>query len=199
MDITMYRKQMKFQKLICFLLLVASALVFVYSLGLSTDLHDSLKNTMRDDYDHHITDVYGAWIYYDIQPFNHNLTTAAIILILVSVVLFVFNNHSRRKYYLANYITTGLSSAANIGISVWAIINIMSFREQYVTTVDFEALKIYCEEWNSYYTDSTFWFDISFVVFGILIVFTALNIFNAIWKFKLMKEEARLIEEGLEG
>ena len=198
MDITMYRKQMKFQKLICFFLLAASAIVFVYSLGLSTDLHDSLKNTMRDDFNHYITDVHGAWIYYDIQPFNLNLTTAAIILILVSVVLFVFNNHSRRKYYIANYVTIGLSSAANIGISVWAIINVMSFREQYVTTVDFEALKAYAEEWNAYYTDSTFWFDIAFVVFGLLIVATALNIFNAIWKFKLMKEEARLIEEGLE-
>jgi hypothetical protein len=199
MDIAMYRKQMKFQKLICFFLLAASALVFVYSLGLSTDLHDSLKSTMIYDNDYHNTPVSGAWIYYDIQPFNLSLTTAAIILILLSIVLFIFNNHSRRKYYFANYLPVGLSSTINVGISVWAIINVLKFRHQYVTTVDFEALKAYCEEWNTYYTDSTFWFDIAFLVFGLVIVATALNIFNAIWKSKLMKEEARIIKEGLEG
>lgn len=194
----MYKKQMKFQRLICFALLAASALVFVYSLGLVTDLYDAFYSTMRDPNNINNTKVEGSQIYYHIQPFNHSLTIAALILIGCSILLFVTNNHSRRKYYLANYISTGISAAANIGISVWAIINILKYRNQFLTTVDFEALKVYAEQWGTLYTESTFWFDIAFLVFGILLAFTALSIFNSIWKAQLMKAERQILADGEE-
>ena len=195
----MYKKQMKFQKLICYALLVVSALVFVYSLGLVTDLYDAFYGTMRDSNNIYNTKVEGSWIFYEIQPFNKNLTTASLILIGCSVILFMSNTHSRRKYYLANYVAVGISSVANIAVAIWSAINVAKFRNQFLTTVDFEALKEYSEKWDSYYTESTFWFDIGFVVSAILIVVTALNIYNLVWKIKLMKEEAKLIKEGLEG
>lgn len=194
----MYRKQMKFQKLICFALLAASALVFVYSLGLVTDLYDAFYSTMRDQNNINDTKVEGSQIYYHIQPFNSSLTVAALILIGCCVILFLTSTHSRRKYYLANYISVGISSIANISVSVWAIINILKFRHQFLTTVDFEALKEYAEKWGTLYTESTFWFDIAFLVFGLLLVATALLIFNSIWKTQLMKEEKELIRAGLE-
>ena len=194
----MYRKQMKFQRLICFFMLAASALVFIYSLGLVTDLYDALYSTMRNPYDIYDAKVEGAWIFYEIQPFNKDLTTAAIILIICNIIVFLTNTHSRRKYYLANYISVGISSVVNVAVSVWAIINILKFRHQFLTTIDFEALKEYSKVWDTYYTESTFWFDIAFLVFGILIVVTALAIYNLIWKKKLMDEEALIIKEGLE-
>ncbi len=194
----MYRKQMKFQKLICFALLAASALVFVYSLGLVTDLYDAFYFTMRDPNNINNTKVEGSQIYYHIQPFNSSLTTASIVLIGCCILLFITSTNSRRKYYLANYISVGISAIANIVVSVWAIINILKYRHQFLTTVDFEALKAYSEKWGTLYTESTFWFDIAFVVFGLLLVATALSIFNLIWKTKLMKEEKELISEGLE-
>ena len=195
----MYKKQMKFQKLICLAILVASAIVFVYSLGLVTDLYDAFYGTMRDSNNIYNTKVEGSWIFYEIQPFNKNLTTASLILIGCCVILFMSNTHSRRKYYLANYVAVGISSVANIAVAIWSAINVAKFRNQFLTTVDFEALKEYAEKWDSYYTESTFWFDIGFVVSAILIVVTALNIYNLVWKIKLMKEEAKLIKEGLEG
>ena len=36
----MYKKQMKIQKIVCFLVLAASVVVFLYSLGIMTDLYD---------------------------------------------------------------------------------------------------------------------------------------------------------------
>lgn len=195
----MYKKQMKFQKLICLAILVASAIVFVYSLGLVTDLYDAFYGTMRDTNNIYNTKVEGSWIFYEIQPFNKNLTTASLILIGCSVILFMSNTHSRRKYYLANYVAVGISSVANIAVAIWSAINVAKFRNQFLTTVDFEALKEYAEKWDSYYTESTFWFDIGFVVSAILIIVTVLNIYNLVWKIKLMKEEAKLIKEGLEG
>lgn len=198
----MYKKQMKFQKLICFATLIASAILFIYSLGLVTDLYDAFYETMRDHtkiYDLRFTKVEGAWIFYEIQPFNMELTTAAIILLGCSLLPFISNTHSRRKYYIANYITVGISCVANVAVAIWCASNVAKFREQFLTTVNFEQLKEYAEKWKSLYTESTFWFDIGFVICTLLILVTALNIYNLIWKTKLMKDEKRLITEGLEG
>ena len=200
----MYKKQMKFQRLICFTVLAASVILFIYSLGFATDLYDALRQTMDGDSnlydDKYVTVVKGAEIYCQIQPFNKNLTTAAIILIICSLALFVTNNHSRRKYYLANYITVGISSLANVGVAIWNIINVAGFKNQYLTTVDFEALKAFSEKWDTLYIDqnSTFWFDAGFIVSAILVVVSIINILNLIWKIKLMKDEAQIIKEGLE-
>lgn len=195
----MYRKQMKFQRLVCLATLVASALIFIYSLGLVTDLYDAFYTAMRDPNNIYNSKVDGAWIYYDIQPFNHTLTTASLVLIGCSVLLFLTNTHSRRKYYRGNYVATLLNAVVSVTISVWGIINISKFRTQFLTTIDFPALKEYAEKWNTLYTESTFWFDIGYVVFGILVAVVVLSIINLVWKKNLMKEEAFLIKEGLEG
>ena len=44
----MYRKQMTWQKILCFAAIAVSAVVFLYALGLMTDLYDSLYYTMMD-------------------------------------------------------------------------------------------------------------------------------------------------------
>jgi TRAP-type C4-dicarboxylate transport system permease small subunit len=194
----MYRKQMKFQRLVCFAMLAASALIFIYSLGLVTDLYDAFYSAMRDPNNIYNSKVEGAWIFYEIQPFNHALTAASIVLIICSIILFLTNTHSRRKYYVANYVATILNAVVSLGITVWGIINISSFRNQYLTTVDFAALKEYAEKWNTLYTDSTFWFDIGYVIFAIVVISVGLSIYNLIWKKGLMADEQRLIKEGLE-
>ena len=194
----MYRKQMKFQKLVCFALLAASALVFIYSLGLVTDLYDAFYFAIPNPNRLDRTDVAGARIYYDIQPFNSALTTVSIVLIILCVLVFLTNTHTRRKYYLANYISTGLIVLANIGTTVWGVNNVSKFRHQFLTTVDFEQLKAFAQKSPStIYTESTFWFDIGYVVFGVLIIVSALAVYNLILKTKLMKEEKRIIEGGV--
>ena len=50
--------------------------------------------------------------------------------------------------------------------------------------------------WGTLYTESTFWFDIHYLVFGLLLVVAGLLVYNAFLKRKLMKEEDQLVEEG---
>ena len=188
----MYKKQMILQRIICMVMLCAAAIVFDYSLGLMTDHYDSLYSTMMDPDDYTQTSVAGSIIYYDMQQFNSDLTKASIGLILVSLVLFLTNTHTRRKYYIGNFIAVGLSTVCNVVVSVWALSEISSYRAQY-KQIDFEQLKQHSELWNTYYTDSTFWFDASYVVFGILLIVTVLLIANMILKLIMMKEEKRLI------
>ena len=200
----MYKKQMKFQKVICVLMLIASAVVFIYSLGLVTDLYDSLYLTMMDPEDLSYTMVEGSQIYYEMQGydpatndftgfnFNAALTMVGIGLILVNLILFITCTHSRRKYYIGNYIAVGLSAACSVGASVWAIFNVIAFREKFLQ-IDFDALKEFSEMWNTHYSDSTMWFDVVYFVFGFLLLMTALLVANLILKVIVMKKEQRLI------
>ncbi len=191
----MYKKQMTVQKILCMAAIIMSAVVFFYSLGIMTDLYDSLYNTMRNPNDYFQTDVPGSIVYYNMQQFNQYFLVYSIVLIVLAALLFVTNTHSRRKYYISNYIATGLFAAASVYMTWFGHTYIEIFRAQFLQ-VDFEALKEHAEMWGSLYTESTFWFDIHYAVFALLLIVSALLIANAVWKVSLMKEEARLIEEG---
>ena len=194
---TMYKKQMILQRIACFLLLAAAALVFLYSLGIMTDVCEALFDVAevsegKNKY------VEGAKMYLEMQPFNKDLTSAGIILIISAVAVFLFGAHSRRKYYIANYITLGINAVANVGLSVWMITNVLKYRAQFLL-VDFDKLRELAETYSGIKpTDSTFWFDIGWVVFAVVIVATVISIANLIFKVVVMNAERKLIEEGKE-
>ena len=191
----MYKKQMTAQRVICLLSIIASVIVFLYSLGLMTDLYDSLYPTMLNPYDLTDTDVPGSIIYYDMQPFNRALLRVSIGLILLSCLLFITNTNVRRKYYVGNYAAIGLNVAANICAAVWAHGQLTAFKAHFLK-LDFDALQFHAELWETPYIDSTFWFDAHYAVFAITLAVAALLILNTIWKMKLMKEEKQLLKAG---
>ena len=188
----MYKKQLTFQRILCFAVLAVCAAVFVYSLGIMTDLYDALYNTIRNPEKLEKTTVTGSRIYYDMQGFNQNFLHNAIALLLVSLLLFVTGTHSRRKYYVGNRVSTGIFAAAAIAFSVWAHIQIERFKAQFLQ-INFEELAAHAAKKKSLYTESTFWFDIHYVLFGLLLLLTLLLIVNLIWKAKLQKAEKSLI------
>ncbi|MBR3307661.1 MAG: hypothetical protein IKI75_10490 [Lachnospiraceae bacterium] len=189
----MYKTQMRFQKLICLFSLIAGAICFLYSLGIMTDLFDSLYSTMRagDDPNQNFV-VPGAYVYYEMQGFNRLFTRLSIGLIVVSLLYFITNTNVRRRYYIGNYIAVGVNVLYSLVFIIWGHVQIESYKAKFLQ-VDFAALKAYAEQWNSYYTDSTFWFDIHYPVFGIVFILAALQLVNLFWKRKLMKEEGELI------
>lgn len=188
----MYKKQLIFQKIVCMAMLIMSAVIFIYSLGIMTDIFDSLYSA----YDPELgtEKVSGSALYYEMQPFNGYFTNLSIGLIIVTLILFFTCTHSRRKYYIGNYIAVGISSVCNVAFTVWALSNISYYKALYLQ-VDFAGLREYLEKRNklNMYTDSTFWFDVGYVIFGVLLFVTVLLIVNTIFKVLLMKEEKRLI------
>lgn len=195
---------MKFQRIISYLCLAATALTFFYSLGVSTDTYFlykvvAIKDTFK-----------GVEMFYAMQPFNKEFTTYSILLVLLAVSCLVFNNHVRRRYYVANYCTIAISSAANIGVSIWGLINVFYYKDMFLA-VDFTELtdllkrapasvfiRNGLDPENLAGPYSTFWFDISVVVFGVLILASILNIANMIFKTVLMKKEKQLLAKGEE-
>lgn len=175
--------------------IVVSVAVFLYALGIMTDLYDSLYSTMRNPNDLLQTDVPGSIVYYNMQEFNRMFLVYSIGLILLAALLFITNTHSRRRYYIGNYAATGIFAAAGVALSVFGHTYIEIFKNQFLQ-VDFEALQAHADMWGTLYTDSTFWFDLHYGVFGLVILVSVLLVANAIWKAVLMKQEAKLVEEG---
>ena len=195
----MYKKQLTVQKFLCLAAIIASAVVFLYALGIMTDLYDALYDTMRNPNDVFQTDVPGSIVYYNMQEFNRVFLKYSIGLILLGVLLLITNTHVRRKYYIGNYVAIGLFAAASVAISIFGHIYIEIFKGQFLQ-VDFAALKEHAEMWGTLYTESTFWFDLHYFVFALLIIVAVLLVANAVWKTRLMKEEQQLLhgEKGVQ-
>ena len=189
----MYKKQMTLQRYLCLAVVLISAVVFIYSLGIMTDLYDSLYGTFRRGK----TSISGAEVYMDMQGFNQLFLRFSIGLILLSVLLFITSTHSRRRYYVGNYVAVGLFSAASFAFCFWAHSQIEAFKAQFLT-IDFEKLLEHATSRKTLYTESTFWFDIHYLIFGLLLIATVLLIVNVFFKRKLMKEEQALIAGGKE-
>ncbi len=192
----MYKKQMIAQKFLCLAAVIVSAISFLYSLGLMTDLYDSLYTTMRNPNDISQTSVPGSQIYYYMQEFDNMLLLCSIGMILLAVLLYITNTHVRRRYYIGNFFSTGAFTVASIALSIFAHNYIATYKAWYLTNLDFAALKEFSEMWGTLYTESTFWFDAHYVVYGLMLLVSVLLVANAVWKVNLMKDEAKLVEEG---
>lgn len=194
----MYKKQLRFQKIVCLLAIIAAAVCFVYSLGIITDIHDALRSTMRNSNDYTQTKVPGSIIYYDMQEFNKQYVDYSIVLILLAAFVYIMNTHVRRKYYIGNYVAIGAYSVATLAVTVWSHIQISAYKVQYLTTVDMEALKEYSDRWGTLYLDNTFLLDLHYFVGGLALVAVAALVANMVWKILLMRGEKQLIEAGKE-
>lgn len=194
----MYKKQLVFQKYACLLAVIAAAVSFIYSLGMITDIYDTLYATMMNPNNLSETFVPGSIIYYDMQAFNKQFTNISIVLILTACLLYLTNTQIRRKYYIGNYVAIGIYSVATLGVALWSHLQISAYKVQYLTTVDFEALKVFAEMWNKPYSESTLMLDLHYVVMILAVLSVAALIYSAIWKVQLMKAEDALIEAGKE-
>jgi len=191
----MYKKQLTLQKLLCLLAIISSSVIFLYSLGIMTDLYDTLYSTMRNPADLTQTDVPGSIVYYNMQNFNAYFLKCAIVLILLACLLFITNTHIRRRYYIGNYIAVGAFTIANFYVAIESHGYIEAYKERFLR-IDFEALKAHADLWKTAYTESTFWFDVHYAVFAFSLLVSIGLVLCTVWKIRLMKEEKKLIEAG---
>ncbi|MDD3999462.1 MAG: hypothetical protein PHX62_01025 [Bacilli bacterium] len=182
--------QLKFQKIVCYLVLVVCALAFVFSLGLVTDIYNLMPAV---DWG-----IQGNEIFLDIQPFNRNQVNLVILMIIAAVFLFITRTNVRRKYYTSNYIATLMVVLINIAVSIWAIINVLEFKQRFLTEVDFPAWLAIRDIISDFpYTESTLWLDFNIITFILVILATLALLGNLIWKIMLMKYEDKLLSGAI--
>lgn len=178
------KKQLKFQKKVCYIALLASAIAFFFSLGLLTDLYNLMFATT----------VKGREIFNDIQPFNRAMVRDCILMIVMVVFLFITRTHIRRRYYISNYIAVAAASLISSFLAIYDITQILNFKRRFLTEVDFEKwleMRELIEDFP--YTESTLWFDLNVITLSLVIVASLLLVGNLIWKINLMKFEDKLL------
>jgi hypothetical protein len=134
-------------------------------------------------------------LYFIRQAIPINIETLAKRLILLACLLFLTNTHIRRKYYIGNHVATGLNAAAACAMAVWTHLQVSAFRTTYLATVDFEMLQKRLKSRGTF-TDSTFWFDIHYLVCAAALIAAILLIVNIIWKKRLMRGEQELLQSS---
>ena len=174
----MYKKQMTVQKIICIAVLAAAVLLFIATIGMSTDLYEILGPCFEPgaveieyfDWDTfqnvtiHSTNpkgwehVAGAGLYEEVQDFNKLAVKLALVLIVVSLLSFIAGTNTRRRYYLFNYITTAVIAVAFIAVSVVILVNVIGIKNDFLTKVNFDndeglpqftySLKTYAEMYS---------------------------------------------------
>ncbi len=188
----MFKPQLKFQKILFILLIILSGVTFVYSLGIMTDMY-GLYQTQA------IGGITGSKIFYDMQTYNHNMVLISIALIVISCLPFVFASNTRRKYYIGNVVTSYVQAAAFVGTAAYLVINCLKYRNQFLTTVDFEYYKTVAEKMSFMYSESTFFFDAGIVIAVLLVVGAGAIIYNLNWKTKLVKQEDAILKGANNG
>lgn len=203
----MYKKQLLIQKIVCFFAIVVAVILFLYTLGIMTDLYDTLYGTLRirvvaDEADpaKHVIDatersVSGAIVYYDMQEFNKYFLNLSIGYLLIVALVFITNTSTRRRYYISNYVSIGLFAGMSVYIVAYAHPFIEYFKAKFLK-VDFAALKEYAESHGTAYTESTMWFDLHYIVFALMLLAAVLMVAMCVWKVVLMREERKLVKEG---
>ena len=206
------KAQMKFQKWMCLVMIIVGALGLLYSFCYLSGSMAELGNS-QNLYIQPGTKVYksafsaakgknDALLFNEIQGFNTVMMYLGIVMVLLAVVLYITACNKRRNYYVSNYVATGLCAGGNIIISFVLIIMNASWRSKFLN-VDFAAWKdLYTRnpDYTVHYGESTLWFDLGFVVYGLIIVASVLLILNLVWKVLLMKGEKKLLSnENLAG
>ena len=185
----MFKPQLKFQKILALALLIFSAVCFVFSIGITTNLYGLYLSKAVNFFD-------GMQIYDDIQVYNHYAVIFSIVLICSSLLPFIFASNTRRLYYLDNYIASGVQAAWFIFYAIYNLINCIAYKNRFLTEVDFTAYKETADLFKFTYSESTFFFDAGIVLSILCIVFALVIAGNAVWKYLLMKKEKEILSLG---
>ncbi len=198
------KAQMKFQKWMCLVMLIVGAIALLYAFCYMSGALSELGYTINQVGVNRVSKFFArngyndALLYDDIQPFNTMMMYCGIVMVLLAVVLYITACHKRRKYYISNYVATGLCAGGNIIMALILLIMNASWRGEFLK-VDFDAWKrLYDNDplLTRHYNDSTAWFDLGFAVYLLIIVASVLLILNLVWKIMLMKGEKKLLLNG---
>lgn len=195
------KTQMKFQKIMCLVMLLMGALSAIYcfmycsgglaNIGLTLSKKDG-KPAFREGFEE------AQQVYLDAQVFNNVLLILSIVMIVAAVLLYITATNKRRNYYVSNYVATGVVCVVDFFVSIYVLIANSMLLSRFKGILADEALnKMYqtIADKNDTieYVTSTWNFALGYVVYILVILACAALILNLVWKIKLMKGEKALL------
>lgn len=190
------KTQMRFQKTLCLLTLIMSAITIVYAFGFIT----GGMATVGDIFDYRNDYFNAANVFNFGQQVNDIILNLGIVFLCLVALMYIFACQKRRNYYITNYIAIGVSALYMVVFAVVGIILVVQTQVRFISEVDWETFyggNISLDRF-AHTGDSQVMFYIGYVVY-FLVILNALALgYNLLWKIKLMKGEKALLEAGLQ-
>ena len=191
------KTQMKFQKILMIVSLIIAACSVLYALIFCGGTIWQISVAASS--------VQGAQdLIYNAQAFSDTFLILGIVYVLVIVLMMVMGNGSRRKYYITNYIATGIAVLYMLIFAVLLVVNVSNIISWF-NLVDLEKAKArYIDfgwekptqfglKWEEY----PWVFTAGYIYFAIVIINAIIIALNTTWKVALMKGEKKLLEGNL--
>jgi hypothetical protein len=190
--------QMKFQKIICLVMILVGALLAIHTFAYTTGSLELLGEPITGTTNWQAPASFPmSQLYLDVQPFNQTMFILSVLVIVAGCLLYITATNKRRKYYITNIIATGVCAVFDIVVAIYALVENTIFRSQFLA-LDFDAWQAFVDDPSNFgkysMSTSTVMFDLGYVVYLLVIVAAALLIFNLFWKFKCQKEEQKLLD-----
>lgn len=190
------KTQMRFQKTLCLLTLIMSAITIVYAFGFIT----GGMATVGDIFDYRNDYFNAANVFNFGQQVNDIILNLGIVFLCLVALMYIFACQKRRNYYITNYIAIGVSALYMVVFAVVGIILVVQTQVMFISEVDWETFyggNISLDRF-AHTGNSQVMFYIGYVVY-FLVILNALALgYNLLWKIKLMKGEKALLEAGLQ-
>ncbi|MDE7181438.1 MAG: hypothetical protein K2O41_00210 [Clostridia bacterium] len=184
------KTQMRFQKILMLVTLIVAALSFVYALAFCSGtiyqygtlyLQSSGKERVSGAADLFLVSQYD----------NGILITLSIVFIVVTVLHYIAASQKRRKYYVTNYVATGIVVLYQIIFAILLIVYVSEVFSLFNAIDRVAAEEAYLRDDFKY---STINFIMGYVLVGVVVVNAVALILNLVWKIKLMQGEKKLLE-----
>lgn len=187
---------MRFQKTLCLLTLIMSAITIVYAFAFIT----GGMATVGDIFDYRNDYFNAANVFNFGQQVNDIILNLGIVFLCLVALMYIFACQKRRNYYITNYIAIGVSALYMVVFAVVGIILVVQTQVMFISEVDWETFyggNISLDRF-AHTGNSQVMFYIGYVVY-FLVILNALALgYNLLWKIKLMKGEKALLEAGLQ-
>ncbi len=195
------KTQMKFQRIMCIIMIVVGALsaiyCFMYCTGALANIGITVEKSLGAPKYAEGFEGPGQ-LYIDVQPFNQTLLILSIVMIVVAVSLYITATNKRRNYYVDNYVATGLVCATDIGISIYIMVQNGIFLSRFNALMADPAVVAKYEELAAANktmdcVTSNWTFVLGFVIYSIVILACVALVLNLVWKIMLMRGEKKLL------
>lgn len=178
--------------------LIIAALTAVYGLIFCNGTIFQLQNSDMYDAKTDVESLAGARdFFFATQGVSDTMLILGIVLILGVCLNYIMGSQSRRKYYVTNYVATGIIVVIQIVTAIVVIAMVVNCQGL--------LAKINLEEAKSIYESiypvgswkySVWTMPLGYGLAGILVLNAVGFILNLVWKIKLMQGEKRLLESG---
>lgn len=221
------KTQLKYQKILARITLIVAALVLIFSVCFfSGNLSDVMSYRLGqygvyNEKTHRYPSIVGELVQggeiYTATPYDYLATTDAwiqsaqsvlsalitmcIVFFVVIAFVYIFGLHSRRNYYITNYVMTGVFVVYAVALSIFGIVSMIVLMNQFMglqltfpDDIYFTIVKNHLKLLEV--SKSPLMFILGIVAYFLVFVLALAWVYNLIWKIKLMKGEKQLLSQG---